>query len=71
MVNDFEESVFAKHPAIGDIKEQIYSLGAEYASMSGSGSSLFGLFKQGVEMNPEELKSLFPGSFCWQSALEI
>lgn len=71
MVNDFEESVFAKHPAIGDIKERIYSLGAEYASMSGSGSSLFGLFKQRVEMNPEELKSLFPGSFCWQSALEI
>lgn len=44
MVNDFEASVFPKHPFIGDIKQELYNQGAMYASMSGSGSSVFGLF---------------------------
>lgn len=69
MCNDFEESVFAKHPAIGDIKEQIYALGAEYASMSGSGSSLFGLFNADFVFDDDCLHTLFPGSFCWKSSL--
>lgn len=45
MVNDFEESVFPQFPAIGEIKEEMYRMGAVYASMSGSGSSVYGLFK--------------------------
>ena len=45
MVNDFEESVFPQFPAIGDIKALLYDMGAIYASMSGSGSSVFALFK--------------------------
>jgi 4-diphosphocytidyl-2-C-methyl-D-erythritol kinase len=45
MVNDFEESVFPQFPAIGEIKEELYRQGAVYASMSGSGSSVYGLFK--------------------------
>lgn len=44
MANDFEESVFPQFPAIGDIKAELYRLGAVYASMSGSGSSVYGLF---------------------------
>jgi 4-diphosphocytidyl-2-C-methyl-D-erythritol kinase len=48
--NDFEESVFQKHPAIKKIKEDLYSLGAIYASMSGSGSSVFGIFDGTVEV---------------------
>ncbi len=44
MKNDFEESVFPKFPAIGEIKEEMYRHGAIYASMSGSGSSVYGLF---------------------------
>ena len=44
MVNDFEESVFPQFPAIGAIKEEMYRQGAVYASMSGSGSSVYGLF---------------------------
>lgn len=44
MINDFEESVFPQFPAIGDIKTELYRLGAVYASMSGSGSSVYGLF---------------------------
>lgn len=46
LINDFEESVFALHPEIGTIKEQLYGMGAVYAAMSGSGSALFGLFRQ-------------------------
>lgn len=45
MVNDFEESVFPQFPAIAEIKEEMYRQGAVYASMSGSGSSVYGLFK--------------------------
>lgn len=48
MINDFEESVFPQFPAIGDIKTELYRLGAVYASMSGSGSSVYGLFAPDV-----------------------
>ncbi|MBO4984857.1 MAG: 4-(cytidine 5'-diphospho)-2-C-methyl-D-erythritol kinase [Bacteroides sp.] len=44
MINDFEESVFPQFPAIGEIKDELYRQGALYASMSGSGSSVFALF---------------------------
>jgi 4-diphosphocytidyl-2-C-methyl-D-erythritol kinase len=43
-VNDFEESVFARHPEIGRLKDMLYDNGAIYASMSGSGSAVFGIF---------------------------
>jgi 4-diphosphocytidyl-2-C-methyl-D-erythritol kinase len=45
MVNDFEKSVFVRHPEIGEIKQKMYERGAVYASMSGSGSSVFGIFE--------------------------
>ena len=48
LTNDFEKSVFAIHPEIGAIKDRLYEMGAIYADMSGSGSSLFGLFRQGI-----------------------
>ncbi len=44
LVNDFEESVFPQFPAIAEIKQEMYRQGALYASMSGSGSSVYGLF---------------------------
>ena len=43
--NDFEHSVFARYPKIGEIKEKLYQEGAVYAAMSGSGSAVFGLFE--------------------------
>ncbi|MDD2960717.1 MAG: 4-(cytidine 5'-diphospho)-2-C-methyl-D-erythritol kinase [Muribaculaceae bacterium] len=43
--NDFESSVFAKFPQLLELKEKLYSLGATYASMSGSGSSIYGIFE--------------------------
>ena len=44
LVNDFEATVFAVHPALAAFKQSLYDQGAVYASMSGSGSALFGLF---------------------------
>jgi 4-diphosphocytidyl-2-C-methyl-D-erythritol kinase len=44
LTNDFEDSVFADYPDIRHIKEQLYRQGAVYASMSGSGSSVYGVF---------------------------
>ena len=58
LTNDFEQSVFALHPEIGAIKERLYQLGATYAAMSGSGSALFGLFK-----NPIDVEREFEGMF--------
>lgn len=46
IVNDFEKSVFAQYPGIGKIKNQLYEAGALYASMSGSGSSVYALFEK-------------------------
>ena len=44
IVNDFEQSVFPIHPAIATLKEDMYRRGALYASMTGSGAAVFGLF---------------------------
>ena len=44
LVNDFESSVFPAHPAIATLKAELLALGASYAAMSGSGSTVFGLF---------------------------
>ena len=46
LVNDFEETVFAKYPALEAIKRSLYDCGAVYASMSGSGSALFAIYKK-------------------------
>lgn len=51
LTNDFEKSVFAIHPEIGAIRDRLYDQGAVYAAMSGSGSSLFGLFRQPVSLD--------------------
>lgn len=46
LVNDFESSIFKNHPEIAQIKDKMYESGAFYAAMSGSGSSVFGLFEE-------------------------
>ncbi|MEY4931298.1 MAG: hypothetical protein RI909_2022 [Bacteroidota bacterium] len=51
LFNDFEKSVFAKFPAIEAIKKELYQQGAIYASMSGSGSSVFGIFKSQIDLS--------------------
>lgn len=64
LVNDFEGSVFPNHPILVQTKEKLYQLGAEYAAMSGSGSTIFGLFKE--EPN---LKKHFSEFFYFESKL--
>ena len=46
LVNDFEETVFARFPELAAIKRSLYDSGAVYASMSGSGSALFAIYKR-------------------------
>ncbi len=48
-INDFEATVFPNHPIIADIKKRLLDAGAFFASMSGSGSTVFGLFKNDTE----------------------
>ncbi|MDR1746098.1 MAG: 4-(cytidine 5'-diphospho)-2-C-methyl-D-erythritol kinase [Tannerella sp.] len=63
LTNDFETSVFRRYPEIGRIKEKLYAKGAVYASMSGSGSSVYGLF----EKEPGFCRS---NHFVWKGRLE-
>ncbi|MFZ9386714.1 MAG: 4-(cytidine 5'-diphospho)-2-C-methyl-D-erythritol kinase [Chitinophagaceae bacterium] len=56
--NDFEKVIFPKHPEIGGIKELLYRSGAVFASMSGSGSTMYGIFPK--DMNP---LPAFPGNY--------
>ncbi|MDB5192749.1 MAG: 4-diphosphocytidyl-2-C-methyl-D-erythritol kinase [Segetibacter sp.] len=51
LVNDFEEGVFKTHPAIKEVKEKLYLSGASYASMTGTGSTVYGLFQRGLKIN--------------------
>ncbi|MCE7863169.1 MAG: 4-(cytidine 5'-diphospho)-2-C-methyl-D-erythritol kinase [Bacteroidetes bacterium CHB5] len=50
LVNDFETSIFKKFPELADLKMQLYNHGAGYASMSGSGASVFGIFDAPVDL---------------------
>jgi len=59
ILNQFEPSVFQQYPEINDVKQSLYDLGAVYASMSGSGSCVFGLFYD----LPDSFKNLFPAPF--------
>lgn len=63
LVNDFEASVFPQFPVIREIKEELYHQGAIYAAMSGSGSSVFGLFA------PEATLPTMEGESCYRITL--
>lgn len=56
IINDFEDFAFSKHTLIRDIKEELYSSGALFSSMSGSGSSVYGIFTDPPAL-PEKLKN--------------
>ncbi len=63
--NDFESIIFPVNPEIERIKNILYKLGALYSSMSGSGSSVYGIFKNDVEIN-----DIFPKDyFIWKETL--
>lgn len=62
--NDFEKSVFKAYGDIKNIKSKLYSGGAIYASMSGSGSTVFGLFVEKINLEDQ-----FPGLFYYSCKL--
>ncbi len=62
--NDFEDSVLIKYPEIGKAKDALISSGALYASMTGSGSSVFGIFEKETKISAS-LKNYI----CWQGFL--
>ena len=64
--NDFEFSVFKLFPELKEIKEKLYSLGAVYASMSGSGATMFGLFR-----GNQNVKNEFSNYFVFQENIQI
>ena len=66
LVNDFESSVFALHPELAAIKDKLYAMGATYAAMSGSGSALFGLFREPTT----DFSSQFPEMFTFFQPLQ-
>ena len=67
VVNDFEPSVFAAHPELAAVKQTLYDMGADYAAMSGSGSTLFGLFSRPVP----EARKVFKEHFVWTEHLVV
>lgn len=60
LVNDFEAPIFAMHPELAAIKQSLYDAGAVYAAMSGSGSALFGIFREQLT----GLEKEYEGMFC-------
>ena len=62
--NDFETHLLLKYSVIRNIKDSLYTYGAEYASMTGSGSTVFGIFNQEID-----LKDLFTDYSVWQGVL--
>lgn len=65
LTNDFEEPVFRMHPELGAIKQKLYDMGAEFALMSGSGSTLFGIFKS----EPKDIDKEF--TECFTKVLKL
>jgi len=64
--NDFEASIFDEYPEIKKIKNRLYELGADYASMSGSGSAVFGFFPHKINLANE-----FENYFKWQNYIRF
>jgi 4-diphosphocytidyl-2-C-methyl-D-erythritol kinase len=64
IINDFEDFAFKKHPVISELIKGLYSSGALFSSMSGSGSTVYGIFSQKPEV-PGELKDYV----IWEGAM--
>ncbi len=69
LVNDFEESIFATHMELKEIKTTLYRMGAHYAAMSGSGSTIYAFFPCDTALNRLQLKHIFPE--CYSNLVSI
>ncbi len=58
--NDFETNIFKQYPVLAEIKQDLYKIGAIYASMSGSGSTIYGIFEE----KPKEIPK-YKNAFNW------
>jgi 4-diphosphocytidyl-2-C-methyl-D-erythritol kinase len=65
LINDFEETAFEKHPLLRTIKDTLISHGAAYASLTGSGAAIYGLFRQSIN-----IKKYFPDYFVRNGILK-
>ncbi len=66
--NDFEKPIFSLHPSLAGIKKKLYELGAVYSSMTGSGSAVYGIFReQKTSIEPEF--EAFGSCFVWSGML--
>ncbi|MBI3509196.1 MAG: 4-(cytidine 5'-diphospho)-2-C-methyl-D-erythritol kinase [Bacteroidetes bacterium] len=65
LVNDFEKTIFKKYPEIEKLKMRLYEKGAIYASMSGSGSAVFGISEK------EIATEIFSGYNCWSGSCDF
>jgi 4-diphosphocytidyl-2-C-methyl-D-erythritol kinase len=61
--NDFEDAVFPKYPVLAEIKENLYKIGAIYASMSGSGSAIYGIFEKTDRHTLENIQNFLKKKF--------
>lgn len=64
ITNDFEITAFGSHPIIKEIKETLLMKGALYAAMSGTGSTVFGIFE-----NEVGIKEIYPDYFTWEGVI--
>lgn len=64
LFNDFEEPIFNQYPVLAEVKQKLYNKGAFYASMSGSGSAIYGLFREPIDCRQD-----FENMFYWQGTL--
>lgn len=65
LTNDFEEPLFREFGLLAEIRQTLYSRGAIYASMSGSGSAVYGIFHHEIDLVAE-----FPSMTCWSGFLD-
>ena len=64
VLNDFEKNIFLKYPQLQSIKQALYQAGAIYASMTGSGAAIYGVFE-----SDSELSEKFDSCFLWEGIL--
>lgn len=68
--NDFEPTVFNRHPSIAGLKQRLYTEGAIYSSMSGSGSAVYGIFDTGYDNLADILRETYPDCDIFTGALD-